>query len=73
MVSDSLQASKGSSYITRTFKGENVGRFGIQNLLTLGGEGWSAKENLLTVVDGSRRGRVLSKNVKILQIKNAVV
>ena len=63
---------RGLSYITRTFKGENVGRFGIQNLLTLGGEGWSAKENLLTVVDGSRRGRVLSKNVKILQIKNAV-
>ena len=50
-----------------------MGRFGIQNLLTVGGEGWPTKEKLLTViVDGDRRGRVLSKNVKILQIKNAV-
>ena len=49
---------RGLSYITRTFKGENVGRFGVQNLLTIGGEGWSTKEKLLTVVDGSRRGRV---------------
>ena len=46
------------SYITTTYKGENVGRFGIQNLLTVGGEGWSTKEKLLTVVDGSSRGRV---------------
>ena len=28
---------RGLSYITRTFKGENVGRFRIQNLLTVGG------------------------------------
>ena len=35
-------------------------------MLTLGGEGGSTKVKMLTVVDGKRRGRVESKNLKVL-------
>ena len=43
-----------------------MGGFGIQNLLTVGGEGGSKKVKMLTVVDGRMVGRVERENIKVL-------